>query len=53
MKKNLLIDDSVDVRLVQQDKMFVKIGRRIREGCCPAELLMDLQDEYITKHCRA
>jgi len=35
--------------LDQQDKIFVTTGRRIREGCCPPEILLNLHDEYTTK----
>jgi hypothetical protein len=45
----LYMDQSVKVRLDQGAKKNVKIGRRVRQGCCLSPLLFNLYSDYVTE----
>jgi hypothetical protein len=45
----LYMEQSVKVRLDQGETRSVKIGRRVRQGCCLLPILFNLYSEYLTK----
>ena len=47
--RNLYIAQSVKVRLNRGETRSVKIGRRVRQGCCLSLILFNLYSEYLTK----
>jgi hypothetical protein len=46
---NLYMAQSVKVRLDRRETRRVKIGRRVRQGCCLSPILFNLYSEYLTK----
>ena len=46
---NLYMAQSVKVRLNRGETRSVKIGRRVRQGCCLAPILFNLYSECLTK----
>jgi hypothetical protein len=45
----LYMDQSVKLKLDQRSTRNVKIGRRVREGCCMSPILFNLYSVYLTK----
>jgi len=43
------IDQSVKLRMGQEDTRNVRIGRGVRQGCCLSPNLFNLYSEYLTK----
>jgi hypothetical protein len=46
---NLIMVQSVKVRLNQGETRSVKTGRGVRQGCCLSPILFNLYSEYLTK----
>jgi hypothetical protein len=46
---NLYVAQSIKVRLNRGETRSVKIGRRVRQGCCLSPILFNLYSEYLTK----
>jgi hypothetical protein len=42
-------NESVTLRMDQEDTRSVKIGRAVRQGCCLSPNLFNLYSEYLTK----
>jgi hypothetical protein len=45
----LYMEQSVTIRLDQEETRSVKIGRGVRQGCCLSPILFNLYSEYLTK----
>jgi len=43
------MDESVKLKLGQGETRIVKIGRRVRQGCCLSPTLFNCYSEYLTK----
>jgi hypothetical protein len=43
------MEQSVKIRQNQGETRSVKIGRRVRQGCCLSPILFNLYSEYLTK----
>jgi hypothetical protein len=43
------MDQSIKLKLDQEEMISVKIGRRIRRGCCWSPIPLNLYSEYLSK----